>query len=133
MGLNKRERSWGRVVGRGGGGGASRSVRGNYMLTNLTFFEGMHQFTMYILSVVPRVKKGRGVRRGGEKGNFQQLSVAYMYISEELALRVVLNLGQGARHTLRKGIGRTSATIEVHTTFSFEGFQILELKTPPKN
>ena len=40
--------------GRGGAGGATHSVRGNYTSfkgTNLTVVEGMHQFIMYIMQV----------------------------------------------------------------------------------
>ena len=57
MDLNKRE-----------GGGAAQSVRGNckyFKGTNLTVVEGMHQFIMYILQVVQRMRRGRSVRRGG--------------------------------------------------------------------
>ena len=49
MGLNKRERGGG---GGEGAGGATQSVRGNLKSvkgTNLTVWEGMHQFVMYIL------------------------------------------------------------------------------------
>ena len=47
MGLNKRERGGGGVMG-----GATQYVRGNYKPSkgmNLTVLEGMHHFIMYIL------------------------------------------------------------------------------------
>ena len=43
-------------------GGATQSVHGNYTSfkgTNLTVVEGMHQFVVYILYAIQRVRRGR--------------------------------------------------------------------------
>ena len=56
-------------------------MRGNYKSfdgTYRTVVKGMRQFTMYILSVVQPVRKGRSGPKG-QGGVVQQISVAYIH------------------------------------------------------